>query len=771
MNPINNFVDLTNDQNHPGPNNPNQNYRFVPSINQQLNGNQYSAASNRQRNDFIAASTQIPGQIYVPPHHVQTPNTFQYISAQEQLARQGSGNYSQMVSPRMMYQPPPPPPINNYGQNMSPYIQNMANRQQITNRYSSGYVEPATAHQQLAPRIKCTFSLVTPEEFTIRVEEGTIPINKFNQLRRIDLLKFDWENKRFLFPITRHDTLYVSQNCRFALFSLQKSNFSASFQSFLKNKLDFEVEPIPRAVINAASLKLTSTLLHGNQDQNASEQEKELKLNRQLSTHMPKYILNSLANFQKEAILFILEKNGRALVGDEMGLGKTRTGIAASYVYAKDWPVLIVSPSSARHHWHAEIIAVLVSSRQGGQQQKEEEDEEEHKKKTDDDGGNSWSENDDRQMDEDEDDEVVILDDYKVKKEVIVLDDLESPEKEMKIEPNANKNEKKEKKKSFLTPKKEFPVVNESDIILIEKANHFQLKSVEEHLSSAYKYYIISYSLISKLMSFLQQIPFNVILCDESHYIKSRQAKRTQSLVPFIQQKHRAILLSGTPALSRPLELYTQLNALLPKQWNDFKSFAKRYCQDSTNKQLGTLNKMNKINSTNSLFSNQKTKFSKFGDNAYKGANHTQELHFILTSTIMIRRLKKDILKSLPKKKRYLMKIPITNPEKDSHLKDMLSTLAKYEELITKKTFHKKKLKAQQKKSKSSSDIPDDNIDEFGLEGSFTAQQDEELLELKEKRKNMLMKLFHESGEIKLEAILPKLNMFFNDKFSGKVKY
>jgi hypothetical protein len=555
------------------------------------------------------------------------------------------------------------------------------------------------------------------------------------------------------------------------MYSLSNLISLSFFQSFLKNKLDFEVEPIPRAVINAASLKLTSTLLHGNQDQHASEQEKELKLNRQLSTHMPKYILNSLANFQKEAIQFILEKNGRALVGDEMGLGKTRTGIAASYVYAKDWPVLIVSPSSARHHWYAELIAVLVASRQG-QQQKEEADEEGQKKKTEDDGENSWSENDDRQMDEEEDDEVVILDDYKVKKEVIVLDGLESPEKETSIDPNANKNEKKGKKKSFLTPKKESPVVNESDIILIEKANHFQLKSVEEHLSSAYKYYIISYSLISKMMSFLQQIPFNVILCDECHYIKSRQAKRTQSLVPFIQQRHRAILLSGTPALSRPLELYTQLNALLPKQWNDFKSFAKRYCQDSTNKQMGTLNNMNKLNSTNSLFSNQKTKFSKFGDNAYKGANHTQELHFILTSTIMIRRLKKDILKSLPKKKRYLMKIPITNPEKDNHLKDMLATLAKYEELITKKTFHKKKLKAQQKKNKSSSDIPESNdIDEFGLEPSFTAQQDEELLELKEKRKNMLMKLFHESGEIKLEAILPKLSMFFNDKFSGKVKY
>jgi len=30
--------------------------------------------------------------------------------------------------------------------------------------------------------------------------------------------------------------------------------------------------------------------------------------------------------------------------------------------YQEDWPVLVVCPSSARHHWQAEIISLLVPS-------------------------------------------------------------------------------------------------------------------------------------------------------------------------------------------------------------------------------------------------------------------------------------------------------------------------------------------------------------------------------------------------------------------------
>jgi hypothetical protein len=39
---------------------------------------------------------------------------------------------------------------------------------------------------------------------------------------------------------------------------------------------------------------------------------------------------------------------------------------------------------------------------------------------------------------------------------------------------------------------------------------------------------------------------------------------RTKALRPLIEAAKRVVLLSGTPALSRPMELYTQLNMLKP---------------------------------------------------------------------------------------------------------------------------------------------------------------------------------------------------------------
>jgi SWI/SNF-related matrix-associated actin-dependent regulator 1 of chromatin subfamily A len=45
-----------------------------------------------------------------------------------------------------------------------------------------------------------------------------------------------------------------------------------------------------------------------------------------------------------------------------------------------------------------------------------------------------------------------------------------------------------------------------------------------------------------------------------------------------MQRARRRILLTGTPALSRPVELYPQLDALDCTIFKTFKKFALRYC-------------------------------------------------------------------------------------------------------------------------------------------------------------------------------------------------
>lgn len=56
------------------------------------------------------------------------------------------------------------------------------------------------------------------------------------------------------------------------------------------------------------------------------------------------------------------------------------------------------------------------------------------------------------------------------------------------------------------------------------------------------------------------------------------QAQRTKFAKPLVEKAQRAILLSGTPALSNPAELLTQLQALLPKVGGCFCVFNAGVC-------------------------------------------------------------------------------------------------------------------------------------------------------------------------------------------------
>lgn len=71
---------------------------------------------------------------------------------------------------------------------------------------------------------------------------------------------------------------------------------------------------------------------------------------------------------------------------------------------------------------------------------------------------------------------------------------------------------------------------------------------------------------------------FCLTLRGASHYIKNSKTKRAEALLPLLRKARRLVLLSGTPALSRPEELYTQLDALRPGVFGSWTAFAKRYC-------------------------------------------------------------------------------------------------------------------------------------------------------------------------------------------------
>ena len=69
---------------------------------------------------------------------------------------------------------------------------------------------------------------------------------------------------------------------------------------------------------------------------------------------------------------------------------------------------------------------------------------------------------------------------------------------------------------------------------------------------------IISYDFVCKLKDTLGQVPhFSIVVCDEAHYLKTHTSNRCKASLPILQGARRAVLLTGTPALSGPSELIT----------------------------------------------------------------------------------------------------------------------------------------------------------------------------------------------------------------------
>jgi len=144
---------------------------------------------------------------------------------------------------------------------------------------------------------------------------------------------------------------------------------------------------------------------------------------------------------------------------------------------------------------------------------------------------------------------------------------------------------------------------------------------------------IINYDVLPNWTPWLRVVNPAVLITDECHYYKSNKAQRTKAVKFLGKGIPHVIALSGTPVVNRPIEVYNALalidRSLFPSPW----AFAKQYCNA------------------------HQTPFGwDFG-----GASNTQELHDVLTKTVMIRRLKTDVLKDLPDKIHSFVPIELEN--------------------------------------------------------------------------------------------------------------
>ena len=94
----------------------------------------------------------------------------------------------------------------------------------------------------------------------------------------------------------------------------------------------------------------------------------------------------------------------------------------------------------------------------------------------------------------------------------------------------------------------------------------------------SYNFVMINYDIVSKFEEHFIDGQFDLIILDEGQAIKSYKAKRTQGILKLKDSFEHKIILTGTPLLNRPQELFTLLNFIRPEEWNSFWPFAQRYC-------------------------------------------------------------------------------------------------------------------------------------------------------------------------------------------------
>lgn len=155
---------------------------------------------------------------------------------------------------------------------------------------------------------------------------------------------------------------------------------------------------------------------------------------------------------------------------------------------------------------------------------------------------------------------------------------------------------------------------------------------------------ICNYDILYAWQPLLSAAGLKAIICDEAHNLKEASARRTKAAKLLIKQSPHTMLLTGTPVLNRPKELWPLLNMVAPDAWPDFFGFARRYCnarQEEIRVRGG---------GTRLVWN-------------FDGASNLAELHGAV-QPFMVRRLKADVLKELPAKRRVVVPLEMSDADK-----------------------------------------------------------------------------------------------------------
>lgn len=86
---------------------------------------------------------------------------------------------------------------------------------------------------------------------------------------------------------------------------------------------------------------------------------------------------------------------------------------------------------------------------------------------------------------------------------------------------------------------------------------------------------IINYDILDRFKEELKSIIWDLVICDEFHYLRNQKSKRSK--VVFSLQTRKKLYLSGTPIPNKVKNLWAPLRSLSPV-WGSYQEFTKQYC-------------------------------------------------------------------------------------------------------------------------------------------------------------------------------------------------
>lgn len=154
---------------------------------------------------------------------------------------------------------------------------------------------------------------------------------------------------------------------------------------------------------------------------------------------------------------------------------------------------------------------------------------------------------------------------------------------------------------------------------------------------------IVNYDVLKKHSGQIGETEWDMVIVDECHYVKNPKAQRSKLTLGI--KARRRVFLTGTPICNRPAELWTLVQSLDPNGLGrTWKGFHTRYA-------AGYQHYVRTGRGSRLVWD-------------VTGASNLEELQDRLRASIMVRRLKKDVLTELPPKRRVVRELVRSGAEK-----------------------------------------------------------------------------------------------------------